>query len=310
MSCSTQADKFGRQGDGDDKCVQALKTKLHETKGFRELAPSAPIHNILIATDFSLCSRRALGYAISIAKRTGATLHLFHWIDPVKYAIAGADMLHAATEATWRDLQHLDADIHFKGLLKGISDPILTHTGDLSQVLPRVIGERQIDLVVVGTHGRTGLRKVIMGSVAERIFRQASCPVLTVGPGIHQWRTNEREPRTILFPTDFSLRSKAAEAYAFSLARASGYRLMLLHALEHQPDACFAAKQELQEARRKLNLISRREGWANDEPSLQVKIGPAADVILRMAEEHRVDLIVLGVRSPYHISDRLMWPNA
>lgn len=288
----------------------SFEDEVTRNETVKELAQSAPIHNILMATDFSSCSRRALGYAISIAKRSGATLHLFHWVDPAKYAVAGADMLHAATEATWHDLQQLDADLHFTGLLQGTSDQILTHTGDLSPVLSRVIAERQIDLVVVGTHGRTGLRKVIMGSVAERIFRQASCPVLTVGPMVRQLRSNEGEPRTILFPTDFSLRSKAAEPYAFSLARASGYQLMLLHALEHQPQACFAAKQELQEARRKLNLISRREGWASDELSLQVKIGPAADVILRMAEEHWADLIVLGVRSPYYMSDRLMWPNA
>ena len=84
-------------------------------------------------------------------------------------------------------------------------------------------------LVVVGTHGRPGISKVLMGSVAERIFRQASCPVLTVGPNVSGEPEAIVDMHTILFPTDFSPESVAAVPYATSLAQEHQARVYLLH---------------------------------------------------------------------------------
>ena len=93
--------------------------------------------------------------------------------------------------------------------------------------ISKITGEEKIDLVVIGTHGRTGVGKFLMGSVAEKIFRHTPGRLLTVGPGLR--RARERaDMHTILFPTDFRAES-AALPYAISLAQTQNARLYLLH---------------------------------------------------------------------------------
>ena len=272
--------------------------------------PAIAFHNILMATDFSKCSDRALGYAIGIAHRYGATLHLFHWFDPTAYQLVGPDAVQAAREAAWRDIQQLDTELIVKGLLRNIQDKLLVADGELSETLPRIVSERTIDLVVISTHGRTGWKKLILGSVAETIFRQAACPVLTIGPNVTRSRVKDAGPRDILFPTDFSLQYEAAERYAFSLAKKYGSRLTLLHVLEHAPENILDERDRLLQTKARLRGLADLREAAMDSTDCLVKSGPPADAILRTAVQKLADLIVLGIRSRQGLSDRLMWPNA
>jgi nucleotide-binding universal stress UspA family protein len=274
------------------------------------IASSTPIsfQNVLMATDFSKCSDLALRIALDIARRYGATLQLFHWVDPTIYNMVGPGALQAASQAAWRDIQRLDMDLLVQGFLKDIREKVLVEDGDLSQVLSRVISERKIDLIVLGTHGRTGLRKLILGSVAEKIFRQASCPVLTVGP--QSRRIGQAEPRSILFPTDFSPRSQVAETYALGLAGKYGSRLTLLHVSADEGGGGLDENERRDWIKRQVETLAGREKAISGNPDLIVKIGSPVDVILRVADERQADLIVLGVRAPYSLADRLMWPNA
>lgn len=264
--------------------------------------------NVLMATDFSKCSERALRYAIGIARRYGATLHLFHWVDPTAYRMVGEDAVQMAVEAAWRDLQQLDTDLVVKGLLRSIADKVIVEQGELSDVLPRVIASHAIDAIIIGTHGRTGWKKMVLGSVAEKIFREVRCPVLTVGPNVVRSRVKDDGAHDILYPTDFSPQSRAAEAYAFSISEKYSGRLTLLRVLETETKA---REPECVE-RAKAELLSLAE-WHHretDNTEFMVKTGPPADVILRAAGEKRADLIVLGVKARRAFADRLMWPNA
>ena len=93
--------------------------------------------------------------------------------------------------------------------------------GGVWLVLKSVIDEKKIDLLVLGTRGRTGIGKFFLGSVAEEIVRQAHCPVLTVGPHSPSEPPREGRFRQILYATDFSEESLAAAPYAISLTRTS-----------------------------------------------------------------------------------------
>jgi len=283
-----------------------------DSKGSQPASQPAAIEfrNILMATDFSKCSDRALRYAIGIAHRYGATLHLFHWVDPVAYKFVGTDSIEAARDRAWREVQQLDTDLVVKGLLRNIQDKVLVEYGELSEILPRVVTARAVDLIVIGTHGRTGWKKLILGSVAERIFRQASCPVLTVGPNVTRSRVKDDGPHDILFPTDFSPQSEAAGDYAFSLAKKYGSHLTLLHVLERASEKILDERDRLLLAKTSLRELAKVHEAAMDKTDCLVKSGTPADSILKTATQKKADLIVLGVRARQGLSDHWRWPNA
>ncbi len=144
------------------------------------------IRNVLVATDFSECSGAALTYGRALASRFGARLHVLHVIEVVAAAdVAGigvyastAPDLYLQLEASAREQLHQLVSAADRELLQVRA---ATVTGDTPA---RAIGEyalaEDIDLIVVGTHGRRGLSHLLLGSVAERVVRSAPCPVLTV----------------------------------------------------------------------------------------------------------------------------------
>jgi nucleotide-binding universal stress UspA family protein len=160
--------------------------------------------------------------------------------------------------------------------------------GMLWDVLEALIKEKSIDLIVLGTHGRRGLKKLVLGSVAEQVFRLASCPVLTVGPrAMHMGA--EANFKTILFATDFSSGSQHALAYAAAMARANHSQLILLHAVSNSlevPDLALARQ-------RVADLISA-ETMHELRPEIITAAGSAAETILKVAKSKYADLIVMG----------------
>ena len=98
-------------------------------------------------------------------------------------------------------------------------------------VLSEMLKKGDIDLIVLGTQGRTGLQKILLGSSAEEVFRRSPVPVLTIGPSVRDGAHNAGRFRCVLFATDFHAVSPAAAAYAVSLAQENQARLVLLHVL-------------------------------------------------------------------------------
>ncbi len=155
--------------------------------------------------------------------------------------------------------------------------------------LSRITRDKGVDLIVLGTHGRTGAGKLLMGSVAEAIFRQAPCPVLTVGPEVAGEPASIADLHEILFPTDFSAESLAALPYAISLAQQDDARLYLLYVAGKRQRG-----ETLLEARLR-NLVAP-DAKLFCGPKAFVETGPPAEKILELAEELGTDLIVLGVK--------------
>ena len=188
------------------------------------------LNNILFATDFSPHSNAALPYALAITHQYGAKLYGAHVLSSGDYLFVAPEIW--PTLAQQEEQLRQEAAARLEEQLRGVSHEVLSGLGDVWDVLCRLIDEHDIDLLVVGTHGRTGGSKLLMGSIAEKIFRQASCPVLTVGPNVVRQEKSVAEFNQILLATDFGEESVAAAPYAISLAQEHQARLSLLHVLE------------------------------------------------------------------------------
>ena len=163
--------------------------------------------------------------------------------------------------------------------------------GDIWIGLSDFMRRHAIDLLVMGTVGRAGVRKFLLGSVAEEAMRESRCPVLTVGPESHA--AEEIGFRQILYATDFSADSLAAAPYALAFAGNYGSRLTLVHALEGLPESPYL---DAQMARVHLRDLVPQRVDLGSEPEIIVEMGSPANVILKAADDTVSDLIVIGAR--------------
>ncbi|MFN8627096.1 MAG: universal stress protein [Candidatus Binatia bacterium] len=146
------------------------------------------IKRILVAIDFSATSTDALTAALVLSQRFAAEILLLHVVEPVYIAepnVASADL------TTFLDVQERNAVEQLERLRtslgpQGRHAQVLVHCGVPAQVIVEVARRTAADLIVIGTHGRTGLSHMLIGSVAERVLRLAGCPVLTVPPAARQ----------------------------------------------------------------------------------------------------------------------------
>jgi nucleotide-binding universal stress UspA family protein len=260
------------------------------------------LRNILLATDFSHSSDAALAHAASIARRYDAKMFLAHVIRPDAYQLVPPEATTVALEQTRRYAEQQMASLLISGRLRDIPHQVLLGTGELWPVLSDLMSRHEIDLIVVGTHGRTGVRKLLLGSAAEEIFRMASCPVLTVGPKVETpaGATLVRDPlsrRRFLYATDFTAHSERAAAYAVSLAQENQAHLTLLHVVKEAADVSEHNRARLVgfvTKRLRALLPDEADLWC--EPEIIVQFGEPADAILKVAAETKAELIALGVR--------------
>lgn len=149
------------------------------------------IQNVLVPTDFSEFSKHALQYGCEFARRFDAHLHLLHVMD-ASLTMPDPIMGAPVSDAELHDLQNR-AETAMQGLpepewLDGISQvKKIIQTGSPFVEIVRYARQQEIDMIVLGTHGRTGLAHVLIGSTAERVIRKAPCPVLTVRPEEHDF---------------------------------------------------------------------------------------------------------------------------
>lgn len=269
-------------------------------KTTRALTP-VDLKNILICTDFSQASADAFPYAAELAKHFDAKLEVLHVrpsdlysrVPPEGWAALAEAAREQAREKAWTLLRPYP----------GITHEVVVADGEIWTELQSEIEKKNIDLIVIGTRGRTGIAKLVLGSTAEEIFRQAPCAVLTVGPFTPREPQREGEISDILFATDFSPESMAAAPFAFWLAQEYQARLTLLHVIDDQKAGEFVAPTDLVSASERLlrNLVPvDTDLWS--EPKCIVERGNSADKILAVAGRTRADLIVLGVRKPGNVA--------
>jgi nucleotide-binding universal stress UspA family protein len=248
------------------------------------------LKSILFATDFSAASMQALPYATSIARRFDSKLCIAHVVPPEDYP-SGLNSLDAAAQVACREAELKISSLLRSALCRGLACETVIGNGDIWIGLSDFMRRHATDLLVMGTIGRTGVRKFLLGSVAEEAMRESRCPVLTVGPESHA--AEEIEFRQILYATDFSADSLAGAPYALAFAGNYSSRLTLAHALEGLPESPYL---DTQMAKVRLRELVPQRVHHAAEPNIIVEMGSPADVILKAADDTASDLIVIGAR--------------
>lgn len=254
----------------------------------------SPFRTILLASDFSERSREAFRVACSLADETTTRLFVLHAIEP---GHEGPEPSAEGTPGPTRQHAHEERlrACHAPG--RAVDVTYLAREGDPAELILKVSERVGADLIVLGTHGRTGLSRILAGSVAEAVMRQARCPVLAL-------RTPESEkPRppeitAILHPTDHSPECRGALAVARQMARDLGARLCLLHVTlpaETTPGV-IPFPVNLREEHEILETLRWQvEGSDLKAPvDVMLRRGDVAGEILRAAREAACDLIVMG----------------
>ena len=249
------------------------------------------LRNVLFATDFSGAAAAALPFAGQIAKSFGAKLFAVHAKTPENFALQTTEVWPLGNAQLEENTVELKRTLYNR--FPGVESEVLIAAGGVWEVVESVAEEKKADLIVVGTNGRRGIGKFILGSVAEEILRRAKCPVLTVGP--HS--LPDARFRKIVYATNFGEGSPAAAAYAVAFAEEYRAQLTLLHVIEHLKTGELVCPHELEAGAldRLRNLVAGdAELWC--EPKAVVLEGAPADRILETAEKENADLIVMGVR--------------
>jgi nucleotide-binding universal stress UspA family protein len=265
-----------------------------------EVGARITLKNVLYLTDFSEPSEAALPFAISVAREYEAKVHAFHVLIPTVYTYTTPELIEASLEAQEEavrvNMQRVEAQ------LTGLSYECLVERGTgIWPPIERAIEDFSIDLIVLGTHGRTGAKKLLLGSVAEEVLRRSHVPVLTIGPAEHGGAHRAAKFRRVLFATDFTKESLAAAPYAISMAQENNARLVLLHVMR-EPEALptdRTAEDVRSSMMYQLNEIvpATAELWCR--PEAVVQLGHPAEQILKVAKERDADLIVLGIRDAH-----------
>jgi nucleotide-binding universal stress UspA family protein len=255
------------------------------------------LNNILFLTDFSESSATAIPFATSIARAYGSVVRALHVLVPSAYTYmtpeVAATLLDDEEDRARTEMQQVEAQ--FSGLP---SEATIERGGAVWPVLSRMLKQHEIDLIILGTHGRTGVQKLLLGSSAEEVFRRAHVPVLTIGPGVRSGTHNGGRFRCVLFATDFNAVSTAAAPYAVSIAQENQSRLALLHVLP-KPKAGKPEREgerSIAEALHQLQELVPAEAELWCRPEAMVQHGDPTEQLLAAANRCGADLIVLGVR--------------
>jgi nucleotide-binding universal stress UspA family protein len=273
-------------------------TMVSQEKTKNDAAKRISIGKIMVTTDFSEVSDRALDFAIALARRYDARIYLAHVITPDPFQFAEPQLAQATYEKVRQAAEEGITDILISGKLRGVPHEVLMEEGNVWPCLDALIVKNEIDLVVVGTHGRGKVQKLLIGSVAEEIFRKADCAVLTVGPAVKNPGGKEVELNHILFATDFGPGAEKAADYAFSLAQEHNATLTLLHVIESAAaytEESVARQREINVVRMKQLMPPGSENWC--KPEFRTTFGTAVEEILVAARESNADLIVMGAKA-------------
>lgn len=281
------------------------------------------ITRILCPVDFSAGSRRAIEYAVAMGRWYGASVAALHVfpnmpvIDAVPFYRGQPLVLKDPNPATVRS--ECEAFVRTAAPGWPVAIEILEAT-DVQRAIVRYAEAIGADLVVMGTHGRTGVEHLMLGSVAENVARHAGCPVMLVPPGAAP--DGQRLPvpfSRIVCAVDFATTSRRAFDLALELAEEADAHLTLLHAIEVPPElqvprtideVDVAAARAAAEAAALQHLRELVPGDARTYCRLHtdVREGRADRVIVAAAIERQADLIVMGVAG-HNALDRLLFGN-
>jgi len=260
------------------------------------IVPKIELKRILYATDFSEASLSALPLVSTIARQYGSRVFVANIWSPIPYA-----MVTSENAATVDRADEEQARVHAKALLatpelNGLPVTVMVEPGGPVVELTRIVRQQKIDLLIAGTHGRTGLRHLVMGSVAEELLRSLACPVLTVGPNVTARSMKSADIKHILFPTDLSEESRTVFPYLASLAAEYKALLTLLHVLPIETATNSGARVLAEPLRQEMQKMFYPRIDPRSPAEFVIDFGDATEKILAHADSGKANLIGLGVR--------------
>ena len=271
----------------------------HEVKQQTKPGPyaesSISLARILVATDFSKTSERALEHALSFARTYNSRIFLVHVI-PVE-AMMAPELAEASRDKMRREAREGMQRILASDCFFGVPHEEIIEEGSLWPSLEALIKKHEIDLLVLGTHGMGPVRKLMIGSAAEDVFRKAPIPVLTIGPDVWREPLFEIELKNVLLATAIGPGAEKQAAYALSLAQQHHSRITLLHVVEQpgEEQGILHQLQELVPAAADLHCF----------PLFRVEHGDPVKKILFVAEDTQANLIVLGAKARKGLAGRV-----
>ena len=263
------------------------------------------INKILFPTDFSECAEHAFSHAAELASFFDAEVHVFHTrIRPLSYYPALKHLLdEAEKQQTIESIPEGSKDE--KVMRAPVGDQVIVISAEKTgqAAYEEIISyskEHDIDLVVMGTHGRRGPKRLFIGSTAERVVRLSDCPVLTLRSDAQT--ANPMHLKNILVPVDFSDFSIDAIKYALELAKNWNAKITLLNVIEEavlptvygvEPVSVFHVDHLIEESVKMIQNL--KESYLEGYPNIEAKVvvGHAAFTITDFANENDTDLIVI-----------------
>ena len=270
------------------------------------------IKNILVPLDFSRASMQVLDYATALAKQFDAQIHLAHIQKPDEACeVPGAGHLMRECAESVSFLHDRLVGIHPQRGPQFWPENCHIRTGHAYQEICDLARELNTDLIVIASRGNTGLKRMVLGSTAERVVRLSPCPVLVVRQRKRKGRVDvglaianrKVSIRNILVPVDFSPCSMAGAMYAAFLAKALDAKLRLFHAFQPPPpvvvdraSASISSMQDLnlKNARLDMEAFSKLDFLSNVKCDTELRTGYPVDQICGETKGADVDLVVIS----------------
>jgi nucleotide-binding universal stress UspA family protein len=248
--------------------------------------------DILVGTDFSPTSDAALNFAATVAKLFRARVNVLHVVPPMAYSnelALGVATVQSSLRSTAKARM---SELEGSPELRCVRHRTMVCDGYPGSMIHEISQQMGSDLIVLGTHGAQGTEKMLLGSVAEEIFRSATCPVMTVGPNV---KATASSFNSILLATDLSVHSLRAAQHAVSWALESRAQLALLHVINDTPRKLTSVLEQ------RIALLELRSLLSNEamfwcDPITEVAFGHPEEEILKAAERLGTDLIVMAVK--------------
>jgi len=264
------------------------------------------VKTILVATDFSKPAEQALKTAIAISQAFGSELILVHAALPFYYGadlgMIPDDVLDVNLDVAREKMETLVAS---DPTLQALHPTTAVEYGDALDIINQTAYDENVDLIVVGSHGASGVERLAIGSVAECVLRNAACPVLIAGPNCQA----ESSPfRALLFATDLTPSGLRAAQFASSLAERFHSKLTMLHVMESKKripgvEPELIADRVTEELQRLLPADIGQQCKTN----VRVEYGNAAEAILDVARQERASLVIVGLQQRGLLSDHAPW---
>ena len=267
----------------------------------RKISSEFQLKSILLPTDFSEASARAACVARGLAQQFGSKLHVVHAVwqkeyewDEAVYHTGTSESCGAKRSDEFMAANKLVALPHDSIVLPGLP----------AEVVQTAVAENDVDLVVLGTHGIRWSSKFLFGANSEQIYRNASCPVLTIGPRVRAEKCRGEFKSFIFALTPESDSMVSALEYALELALACEARLTVACIMPRFYGANGKVRYELedrweqQQRAQILRLLDQMQFVLPQPPEVVVRTGHISDAIVQLAADRDADLIVKGRRPP------------